>query len=55
MRLSKKRAAQYLALVNLLCLFCITGGCESLRAIIITGAIFLSGSIFWAIKGGLFE
>lgn len=51
----KRRAAQYLALVNLLCLFCITGGCEGLRAILITGAIFLSGSIFWAIKGGLFE
>lgn len=55
MRLSKKKAAQYLALVNLLCLFCITGGCESLGTIIITGVIFLSGSIFWAIKGGLFE
>ena len=55
MRLSKRRAAQYLALVNLLCLFCITGGCENLRAIIITGVFFLSGSIFWAIKGGLFE
>ena len=51
----KRKAAQILALVNLLCLFCITGGCESLWAIIITGAIFLSGSIFWAIKGGLFE
>lgn len=55
MRLSKKKAAQYLALVNLLCLFCITGGCESLRAIIITGAVFLGGGLFWAIKGGLFE
>lgn len=51
----RRRAAQCLTLINLLCLFCITGGCESLGAIIITGVIFLSGGLFWAIKGGLFE
>lgn len=54
----KRKIAQILALVHLLCLITITcGAAESLLLgfVILSAIFFISGGLFWAIKGGLFE
>ena len=58
----KKKAARVLALVHLLGLITISCG-EGFSAkfnrplgfIILSAVFFISGGLFWAIKGGLFE
>ena len=62
MKLTKKKVARILALVHLLGLITISCG-EGLNAnfnrplgfIILSAIFFISGGLFWAIKGGLFE
>lgn len=58
MRLLKKKAARILALVHLLGLITITCGVDFNRPlgfIILSAIFFISGGLFWVIKGGLFE
>lgn len=60
--MSKRRFARILALAHLLGLIMISCG-EGLSAdfnrplgfIILSAIFFISGGLFWAIKGGLFE
>lgn len=58
MKLTKKKVARILALVHLLGLIIITCGVDFNRPlgfIILSAIFFISGGLFWAIKGGLFE
>lgn len=54
----RRKVERILALVHLLGLITITcGAAESLPLgfIILSAIFFISGGLFWAIKGGLFE
>lgn len=54
----KRKVARILALVHLLGLITITCGVDFNRPlgfIILSAIFFISGGMFWAIKGGLFE
>ena len=58
----KKKVARILALVHLLGLITISCGAglgpdfnRPLGFIILSAIFFISGGLFWAIKGGLFE
>lgn len=54
----KKEIARILALIHLLGLIIITCGVDFNRPlgfIILSAIFFISGGLFWAIKGGLFE
>lgn len=54
----KRKIARILALVHLLGLITITCGegfNRPLGFIILSAIFFISGGLFWAIKGGLFE
>lgn len=58
MKLTKKKVARILALVHLLGLITISCGeglSRPLGFIILSAIFFISGGLFWAIKGGLFE
>lgn len=54
----KREVARVLSLLHLLGLITITCGVEFNRPlgfIILSAIFFISGGLFWAIKGGLFE